>query len=201
VRLVYGKNIKSITRTIDKTNIVNAIRPTGAKDGNPVVISGLSAWEEKNEDGVVEFYQKGEMLYAPISMQLYPSTFTHSTINDQWTRKDITVDSDNPTVIRAEGIKALKRLAYPSITYEVDGFFDGEIGDTVKVIDNGFVPKLILKARVIEQYIYDDETKNKTVLGNFTALENRLSDDIQARLVAPEQTEPEPQVPTMESKF
>ena len=182
VRLVYGKNIKSVTRTIDKTNVVNAIRPTGTKDGNTVVISGLSAWEEKNEDGVVEFYQKGEMLYAPISMQLYPSTFTHSTINDQWIRKDIAVDSDNPTVIRAEGIKALKRLAYPSITYEVDGFFDGEIGDTVKVIDHGFVPKLILKARVIEQYIYDDETKNKTVLGNFTALKSRISDGIQERL-------------------
>ena len=182
VRLVYGKNIKSVTRTIDKTNVVNAIRPTGVKDGNTVVISGLSGWEEKNADGIVEFYQKGEMLYAPISMQLYPSAFIHGTTNDQWTRKDITVDSDNPTVIRAEGIKALKRLAYPSITYEVDGFFDGEIGDTVKVIDNGFVPKLILKARVIEQYIYDDETKNKTVLGNFTALENRLSDGIQARL-------------------
>lgn len=182
VQLVYGKNIKSVTRTIDKTNVVNAIRPTGVKDGNPVVISGLGSWEEKNADGVVEFYQKGEMLYAPISMQLYPSTFTHDTIDDQWTRKDITVDSDNPTVVRSEGIKALKRLAYPSITYEVDGFFDGEIGDTVKVIDNGFVPKLILKARVIEQYIYDDETKNKTVLGNFTALENRLSDGIQARL-------------------
>lgn len=182
VRLVYGKNIKSVTRTIDKTNVVNAIRPTGTKDGDTVVISGLSAWEEKNADGVVEFFQKGEMLYAPLSMQMYPSTFTHSTTNDQWVRKDITVDSDNPTVIRAEGIKALKRLAYPSITYEVDGFFDGEIGDTVKVIDHGFVPKLILKARVIEQYIYDDETKNKTVLGNFTALENRISDDMQARL-------------------
>ena len=50
------------------------------------------------------------------------------------------------------------------------------------MIDHGFVPKLILKARVIEQYIYDDETKNKTVLGNFTALENRISDGIQARL-------------------
>ena len=134
----------------------------------------MSAWEEKNADGVVEFYQKGEMLYAPISMQLYPSAFTNSTTNDQWIQKDITVDSDNPTVIRAEGIKDLKRLAYPSITYEVDGFFDGEIGDTVKVIDNGFVPKLILKARVIEQYIYDDETKNKTVLGNFTAFKSRI---------------------------
>ena len=82
----------------------------------------------------------------------------------------------------ARGSDVHIRLAYPSITYEVDGFIDANIGDTVKVIDHGFVPKLILKARVIEQYIYDDETKNKTVLGNFTALENRISDDMQARL-------------------
>ena len=183
IQLTYGKNLKSITRKIDKTNVVNAIRPTGTKDGNTVVISGLSAWEERNADGVVEFYQKGEMLYAPISMQMYPSTFTHSTIDDQWTRKDITVDSDNPTVIRAEGIKALKRLAYPSITYEVDGFVDLDIGDTVKIHDDGFNPILLIEARVADQKIsFTNPDSNKTTFANFTALENRLSDGIQARL-------------------
>ena len=183
IQLTYGKNLKSITRKIDKTNVVNAIRPTGTKDGNTVVISGLSAWEERNADGVVEFYQKGEMLYAPISMQMYPSTFTHSTISDQWTRKDITVDSDNPTVIRAEGIKALKRLAYPSITYEVDGFVDLDIGDTVKIHDDGFNPILLIEARVADQKIsFTNPDSNKTTFANFTALENRLSDGIQARL-------------------
>lgn len=183
IQLTYGKNLKSITRTIDKTNVVNAIRPTGTKDGNTVVISGLSAWEEKNEDSVVEFYQKGEMLYAPISMQMYPSTFTHSTISDQWTRKDITVDSDNPTVIRSAGIRELKKNAYPAITYDVDGFVDLDIGDTVKIHDDGFNPILLIEARVADQKIsFTNPDNNKTTFANFTALENRLSDDIQARL-------------------
>jgi len=183
IQLTYGKNVKSITRKIDKTNVFNSIRPTGTKDGNTVVISGLSAWEEKNADGIVEFYQKGEMLYAPISMQMYPSTFTHSTINDQWTRKDITVDSDNPTVIRSAGIRELKKRAYPAITYDVDGFVDVEIGDTVKINDDGFNPILLIEARVADQKIsFTNPDSNKTTFANFTALENRISDDMQARL-------------------
>ena len=183
IRLTYGKNLKSITRKIDKTNVVNAIRPTGTKDGNTVVISGLSAWEEKNEDGIVEFYQKGEMLYAPISMQMYPSTFTSDTIQDQWTRKDVTVDSDDPTVIRSAGIRELKKNAYPAITYDVDGFVDVEIGDTVKIHDDGFNPVLIVEARVSDQKIsFTNPQSNKTTFANFKALENQLSDGMQKRL-------------------
>ena len=183
IQLTYGKNLKSITRKIDKTNVVNAIRPTGTKDGNTVVISGLSAWEEKNTDGIVEFYQKGEMLYAPISKQLYPSTFTSETIQDQWTRKDITVDSDNPTVIRSAGIRELKKNAYPAIAYDVDGFLDVEVGDTVKIYDDGFSPTLIVQARVADQKIsFTNPDSNKTTFANFKALENRISDDMQARL-------------------
>lgn len=183
IQLTYGKNLKSITRKIDKTNVVNAIRPTGTKDGNTVVISGLSAWEETNSEGIVEFYQKGEMLYAPISMQLYPSTFTHSTINDQWTRKDITVDSDDPTVIRSAGIRELKKNAYPAITYDVDGFVDLDIGDTVKIRDDGFSPILLIEARVVDQKIsFTNPDSNKTTFANFTALESRISDGIQENL-------------------
>lgn len=183
IQLTYGKNIKSTTRKIDKTNVVNAIRPTGTKDGNTVVISGLNAWEEKNADGVVEFYQKGEMLYAPISMQMYPSTFTHDTISDQWTRKDITVDSDDPVVIRSAGIRELKKNAYPAITYDVDGFVDLEIGDTVKIRDDGFNPILLIEARVVDQKIsFTNPDSNKTTFANFTALESRISDGIQENL-------------------
>lgn len=183
IQLIYGKNLKSITRKIDKANVVNAIRPTGTKDGNTVVISGLGAWEEKNKDGVVEFYQKGEMLYAPISMQMYPAAFTSGTIGDQWIRKDMTVDSDNPTVIRSVGIRELKKNAYPAITYDVDGFLDVEVGDTVKIHDDGFNPTLLVEARVADQKIsFTNPDSNKTTFANFKALENRISDDMQARL-------------------
>ncbi|WP_074415761.1 phage tail spike protein [Streptococcus suis] len=190
IQLTYGKNLKSIKRKIDKTGVYNAIRPTGkrtVKNGKGeeveeiVTIGNLGAWSENNKDGVREFYQQGDMLYAPLSMQMYPSTFTSSTTNDQWIRKDMEVDSDSPSVIRASAIANLRKNAYPALTYEVDGFIDVEIGDTIRIYDDGFTPILLVQARVSHQKIsFTNPASNQTTFANFKALENNLSDGIQA---------------------
>ncbi|HEL1573257.1 TPA: phage tail protein [Streptococcus suis 14636] len=190
IQLTYGKNLKSITRKIDKTGIYNAIRPTGkrtVKNGKGeeveeiVTIGSLGAWSENNKDGVREFYQQGDFLYAPLSMQMYPSAFTNSTTNDQWIRKDMEVESDSPSVIRAAAIANLRKNAYPALTYEVDGFIDVEIGDTIKIYDDGFSPILLVQARVSHQKIsFTNPVGNQTIFANFKALENNLSDGIQA---------------------
>ncbi|WP_254610728.1 phage tail spike protein [Streptococcus suis] len=190
IQLTYGKNLKSIKRKIDKTGIYTMIRPTGkGKTKNAkgeevetvVTIGGLGTWSENNADGVREFYQSGEALYAPLAAQMYPSTFTSGTQKDQWIRKDLVVESDNPTVIRAAAIRDLKKNAYPAITYDVDGFIDVEVGDTVKIYDDGFSPILLVEARVSDQKIsFTNPSSNKTTFANFKALENNLSDGIQA---------------------
>ena len=189
IQLKYGKNIKSIRRKVDKTGIFNTIRPTGkrtVKNGagedveEVVTIRGLDDWKKYNKDGICEFYQRNESLYAPLSMQLYPSTFSHGTAEDQWTRKDFTYDTDNPKELRTLGYKELKKHCYPAITYEVDGYVDVEIGDTVKIHDAGFAPLLTIQARVSEQRIsFSNPASNKTVFSNFKALESQLSDGIQ----------------------
>ncbi|MDU6601026.1 MAG: phage tail spike protein [Streptococcus anginosus] len=191
VQLVYGKNLKSITRKIDKTGIYTMVVPTGkrtVKNGKGeeveeiVTIGSLKpAYSENNKDGVREFYQSGNALYAPIAAQMYPSTFTTGTQADQWIRKDLEVDSDNPTVIRAAGIRNLKKNAYPALSYIVDGFLDVEIGDTIKIYDDAFVPALLVLARVSEQKIsFSNPVNNKTVFANFKELERNLSAGIQA---------------------
>lgn len=191
VQLVYGKNLKSITRKIDKTGIYTMVVPTGkrtVKNGKGeeveeiVTIGSLKpAYSENNKDGVREFYQSGNALYAPIAAQMYPSTFTTGTQADQWIRKDLEVDSDNPTVIRAAGIRNLKKNAYPALSYIVDGFLDVEIGDTIKIYDDAFVPALLVLARVSEQKIsFSNPANNKTVFANFKELERNLSAGIQA---------------------
>lgn len=183
--LKYGKNLKTITRTIDKTGIYNTVVPTGKDDkGNVVDIRGLGAWSVNNAKGEREFYQSGAALYAPLSMQMYPSTFTHSTGDrDQWIRKDMTVESSNPEVIRSAAYRELKKNCYPAVTYEVEGFADLEIGDTVKVYDDGFSPTLLLEMRVSEQVIsFTNPKNNKTTFSNAKALENRLSQGIQQQL-------------------
>lgn len=183
--LKYGKNLKTITRTIDKTGIYNTVVPTGKDDkGNVVDIRGLGPWSVNNAKGEREFYQSGAALYAPLSMQMYPSTFTHSTGDrDQWTRKDMTVESSNPEVIRSTAYRELKKNCYPAVTYEAEGFADLEIGDTVKVYDDGFSPTLLLEMRVSEQVIsFTNPKNNKTTFSNAKALENRLSQGIQQQL-------------------
>ena len=183
--LKYGKNLKTITRTIDKTGIYNTVVPTGKDDkGNVVDIRGLGPWSVNNAKGEREFYQSGAALYAPLSMQMYPSTFTHSTGDrDQWTRKDMTVESSNPEVIRSTAYRELKKNCYPAVTYEAEGFVDLEIGDTVKVYDDGFSPTLLLEMRVSEQTIsFTNPKNNKTTFSNAKALENRLSQGIQQQL-------------------
>lgn len=183
--LKYGKNLKTITRTIDKTGIYNTVVPTGKDDkGNVVDIRGLGPWSVNNAKGEREFYQSGAALYAPLSMQMYPSTFTHSTGDrDQWTRKDMTVESSNPEVIRSMAYRELKKNCYPAVTYEAEGFADLDIGDTVKVYDDGFNPTLLLEMRVSEQTIsFTNPKNNKTTFSNAKALENRLSQGIQQQL-------------------
>ena len=190
IQLKYGKNINSITRKVDKTGIFNSIKPTGKRRvknnkgeevEEVVTIQGLDEWKKYNKDGICEFYQLGAHLVAPISMQLYPSTFTHSTGElDQYTRKDFSYDTDDPKELRRLAYNELKKHCYPAITYEVDGFVDVEIGDTVKIHDEGFNPLLVVQARVSEQKIsFSNPASNKTIFSNFKALENQLSDGIQ----------------------
>ena len=192
IRLTYGKNLKSIKRKVDKTGIYTMIRPTGRRmvkneKGEEVeevvTIAGLDPWRETNADGVLEFYQDGEVVVAPLAASLYPSTFSTDTQQDQWIRKDMQVESENPTVIRASAIANLKKNAYPSISYEVDGFLDVEIGDTIKIYDEGFNPTLLVKGRVTEQKIsFTNPASNITTFSNFKALENRLSGGIKSAL-------------------
>lgn len=182
--LKYGKNLKTITRTIDKTRIYNTVVPTGKDEhGNVIGISGLGPWSVNNAKGEREFYQSGAALYAPLSMQMYPSTFSHGTADDQWIRKDMTVESSNPEVIRSMAYRELKKNCYPAVTYEAEGFADLDIGDTVKVYDDGFSPTLLLEMRVSEQVIsFTNPKNNKTTFSNAKALENRLSQGIQQQL-------------------
>lgn len=186
IRLTFEKNIKSMTRKVDKTEIYTMIVPYGKAKEQPenapevrVYIDGLPAWEEKNDKGIVIFKQEGNCLYAPHAANLYPSTFGASTQENKWIRKDLEVDSDDPKVIRAAGIANLRKNAYPAITYEVDGFVDVEVGDTITIHDKGFVPSLDVRARAIEQKIsFSNPANNTTTFGNFKELENRTSGDL-----------------------
>lgn len=139
--------------------------------------------EWKNDDGVVEFYVKNGFLYAPLSKEMYPSVLSGTETGDNWIRKDMTVETASEEVLISTALRELKKNAYPSVEYEVNGYIDVDIGDTVRIDDDGFAPKLLLQARVSEQHIsFSKPTNNKTVFSNFKALENKISSDLISRM-------------------
>lgn len=140
--------------------------------------------EYKNDAGQVEFYVKNGAVYAPISKDLYPSAFTGIETDDNWIRKDFDIQTDSEEVLIQEAIKLLKKNAYPEITYEVEGYStDLSIGDTVKIYDKSFSPKLILEARVTEQHTsFTNPSQNKSVFDNFKALESKISSMLTDRM-------------------
>ncbi|MCC4756930.1 N-acetylmuramoyl-L-alanine amidase, partial [Streptococcus agalactiae] len=129
--------------------------------------------------GKVEYYLKNGFLYAPLSRDRYPSVLTGNETRDNWIRKDMEIETDSQDVLMSTGLKDLKAHAYPAITYEVDGYVDLEIGDVVRIQDDGYQPPLILTARVIEQVLSkDNPNSNKTKFSNFVEKESQLASDL-----------------------
>lgn len=135
--------------------------------------------EWKDENGKVEYYLKNGFLYAPLSRDRYPSVLTGNETRDNWIRKDMEVETDSQDVLISTALKDLKAHAYPAVTYEVDGYVDLELGDVVRIQDDGYEPPLILTARVIEQEIsITNPSSNKTKFSNFVEKESQLASDL-----------------------
>ncbi|HFI0274111.1 TPA: phage tail protein [Streptococcus suis] len=180
--LVRGVNLAEVKRTVDNSKIYNAVTPVG-KDGERVIQLAPSNWSVKNEKGELEFYQKGGTLYAPLSAQRFPSAFPDKESGEQWITRTMEIDSTDQEKIRSTAYRELKKFAYPEITYEVEGYADLNIGDTVRIQDDGFVPMLVIEARVIEQTLsFTNPSSNRTTFGNARALESRVSTDLIKRL-------------------
>lgn len=186
ISLHYGKNIKGVQRVIDKTQLFNAGKFTGA-DG--LTIKDIER-SDKNKNGTEEFYtRKGNvMVYAPLSMADYPS-HTRKNGVDQWTRKDFQTEYTNINELVAYAFRTLKKYAYPIVTYTINAFSNWldisavNLGDTVMIHDKNFVGGLNLSARVIEQVIsFSNPKNNQLTFSNVVQLESELSQGIRERL-------------------
>ena len=180
VTLYYGKEIKSVRRTVDKTGLYTAIRPIG-KDG--LTIASIPARVVNDANGK-PLYTKAagtSDICAPQSAMEYPPQM--SSKKDSWILLYWSYDTDNVETLYSKGLAKLKSVCLPAITYEAEGTLNLDIGDTVIIHDAKFTPTLLLEARVSEQEVsFSDSTKNKNIFANFRALENQLSSDITSRL-------------------
>nr|DAO47999.1 MAG TPA: tail protein [Caudoviricetes sp.] len=183
--LKEGKTVEGRTETGSTPNVTAPeveVEETSVSTVE-VTIDPKKKQEWKNDKGQVEFYLANGVLYAPLSKDLYPAILTGKENDDNWIRKDMEVETDSEDVLISTALRNLRKFCYPAITYEVDGFLDLDIGDTVKIQDTGFSPMLMLEARVSEQQIsFSNPIENKTVFANFQALQNKVSDSLLTRM-------------------
>lgn len=178
--LSYGKNVSGIKQTTDITDFFSMITPTG-KDG--LTITSLDRTEYDKNGNVLFFTRQGQSsIYAPQSAQRFPSRLIR-TNNDYTDHKYSADGTSDQNTLYTLALNELKKHCDPLIVYDVTGFYDLNIGDTVKIFDASFNPPLMLQARVAEQTIsFSNPSNNKTVFGNIIALESRASQDLTSRL-------------------
>lgn len=173
IKLRYGKNVTGIRKESSIENLYTGIRPTG-KDG--LTIQGIKK-EELDENGVVEFYTQGPDIRAPQARDRFPSNLINK--EDGYIFMPKSYDTDNKDKLYSMALSDLKTASEPVVTYDVTGYFDTAIGDTVEIEDEEYVPTLYLSARVSEQVrSFTNPQANKTVFTNFKEQQSEISEDL-----------------------
>lgn len=175
--LRYGKGITGIRKTTDAEKLYTCIQPTG-KDG--LTINGLDK-KEYDENGNIEYFTDGALIRAPKARDRFPSNIVNKDDAYIMLRKEY--DTDNQDKLYSMALSDLKTASEPVVTYEVDGYFDTNIGDTVRMQDQEWTPVLYLQARVSEQVRSLTNPKTaKTVFSNYKELTSEISDDLLQRM-------------------
>lgn len=182
VELKYGRDVSSIRRSVDNTGLITAIKPRGHEEDNKIVTIKNVEKEIKDENGNVVFYTKkgSEYIYAPMANQEYgnPERKGGGYVGGQFS-----YDTKSDTELFNRALTELKKKCGPAYEFEIEGFYDIDIGDTIRAIDEGYNPILLLEARISEQTIsFSDPTKNKTVYSNYRILQNKVSQSLLDRI-------------------
>lgn len=175
--LRYGKGITGIRKTTDAEKLYTCIQPTG-KDG--LTINGLDK-KEYDENGNIEYFTDGALIRAPQARDRFPSNIANKDDAYIMLRKEY--DTDNQDKLYSMALSDLKTASEPVVTYEVDGYFDTNIGDAVRIQDQEWTPVLYLQARVSEQVRSLTNPKTaKTVFTNYKELMSEISGDLIKRM-------------------
>ena len=177
VVLRYGKGITGIRKTTDAEKLYTCIQPTG-KDG--LTINGLDK-KEYDENGNIEYFTDGALIRAPQARDRFPSNIVNKADAYILMRKEY--DTGSKDKLYSMALSDLKTASEPVVTYEVDGYFDTNIGDTVRIQDQEWTPVLYLQARVSEQVRSLTNPKTaKTVFTNYKELMSEISSDLLDRM-------------------
>lgn len=171
--LRYGEQVSRITRKSDITELYTAIRPTGT-DG--LTLAGIDR-KEYDSSGSLEYTSPSGTIeiLAPQARDRFPSTLM-ADVNGRYICKVWSYETSNVNVLYGQALAQLKKLSVPDVSYTVEGFTDGDIGDTYTIEDDEYSPVLYLEARITEQEIsFTDESQSRTTFDNFREVQSEVS--------------------------
>ncbi len=180
ITLRYGVEVEGVIKTSDMTDLYTAIRPTGT--------DGLTLKElektELDEDGNVEYQlRKGDgTICAVQARDRFPSNLMGKR-SDGYIVYYWNYETSNVNMLYGQALAQLKKNCVPQVSYDVKGYFNLEIGDTVIVCDEEYTPELYLSVRVVEQSVsFTDPSKNKTTVGNVKELQSEIDAELLAKV-------------------
>ena len=174
IKLRYGVNVNGIRKTTDIADLATAIRPTGADGLN---LLGFES-TRKDEKGNIEFQtvKNSYDIWAVKARDRFPSNRVSC---DRYIVQTKDYEEHDVNSLFLTALNDLKKMCVPKVTYEVDGYFDTGIGDTVMIEDDGYNPTLYLQARVSEQVrSFTESSRNKTIFSNFKELQSQVDNSL-----------------------
>lgn len=183
VELKYGREVTSISRVADINDLYTSVKPRGnEKDGKITTIRNIER-EVKNSNGVVEFYTKkgSDFIFAPLANEIYG--YRRPNKSKGYVEGDFEYDTESDSELFNRALTELKKRCVPRYEFEIEGYYDVNVGDTVRAIDEAYNPILLLEARISEQIIsFSDPSRNKTIYSNYKVLENKVNQSLLDRV-------------------
>ena len=182
IKLEYGRNIESIEKTQDITEMITAVRPIG---NNGLNLIGYQMEVRDSENNILYISPENSgWIYSPRGRDLMPSNVTGKNSDDRYMKKTLNFSTDSQSELARLGLKELEQLSLPKVSYEVKGYFEGlNIGDTVRIYDKEFTPMLMLEARVSKVEIcFTDKSNSKITFSNFIELKSEIDPALIAKM-------------------
>lgn len=183
--LVYGRDIQGVKKTSDITDLYTCIYPHGGTPEGSQTKIDISGVSHTVTDiyGRTEYFVQGGIIYAPQARDRFPSFMSKS--NDRFILVHWDYDTLDKEILYSQALAQLKKNCVPMVTYEIDGYADTGIGDTVRITDEEYNPVLYLEARVTEQVrSFTDPSRNKTIYSNIEVLKSEVDSSLMARVEA-----------------
>ncbi|MDD3015758.1 MAG: hypothetical protein PHR41_04600, partial [Lactococcus chungangensis] len=185
IELRYNENIKTIKRTTSTSGLYTAIRPVSRDNNDKIIdISSMPDWEKKDENGNVKFFHKkgSTLIFAPQANARFGNRGANIT-GGGYIVYDFSHDNISQSELFNRAAKYLEDHSVPAVNYLAEGKTDAKIGDTVKMVNDGYTPQLLTSARVLEKVAsFDDDSIERAEFGNYKALQSQISADLIAKM-------------------